>query len=417
MGAVRQIAVDKINEERSLGISPREALDTETIERYMLVFDNLPPLVLIKVEGEDGLLVADGLHRLRAAKRNKLEALSAEVRKGTVDECIEAAILANLQHGRVWTRREKRNCIDAWLKIHTDRADRWIGEDLTVSTVTVQERRRELEAGVQIERLTKLQGRDGKWYPREQETLGLACGEVYHLDVIEGLRKLKPKSVGLIFADPPYNLGVDYDQTAGDRKSSEEYRDWCWQWLTECGRVLADSGSLYVMQYPEVCASWVPIIEGINLTLRRWISWVYPSNVGQSPNNWTRAHRAILFATKGDDYTFNADADPQPFRNPNDKRIKKLIADGQKGVTPYDWWEYDLVKNVSKQKTNWPNQLPLALLERIIKTSSDQGDIVLDPFMGSGTTAEVATRNKREWLGFDIDPKSAEETAARLEEL
>jgi DNA modification methylase len=157
------------------------------------------------------------------------------------------------------------------------------------------------------------------------------------------------------------------------------------------------------------------MLEKLNLTLRRWLTWTYPSNVGQSPRNWTRASRAILFATKGDDYTFNPYADPQPFRNPDDQRIQALIAEGREGVTPYDWWEFNLVKNVSAEKTGWENQLPLALVERIVKTSSNEGDIVLDPFMGSGTTAEAATRNKRRWLGFDRNPDSSVVTAARLE--
>jgi DNA modification methylase len=409
------VALSDIDDARSLELSPREALDNETVERYMVTLDELPPIDVWEVDGEADLLVSDGLHRLRAAKRNKADSLSAVMHEGTMTEFLESAILANLLHGRAWTRAEKRNCIDAWLRIHPERTDRWIAEDLRVSHNTVEDRRDSLESVGQIDQLEVLVGKDGKRYTRDLDKVGLPLGEVHHLDAVEGLRQLQAGSVQLVFTDPPYNIGVEYGDVREDSMTREDYRDFCWRWLSECERALCDGGSLYVMQYPEVCAEWVPMLEKLNLTLRRWLTWTYPSNVGQSPRNWTRASRAILFATKGDDYTFNPYADPQPFRNPDDQRIQALIAEGREGVTPYDWWEFNLVKNVSAEKTGWENQLPLALVERIVKTSSNENDIVLDPFMGSGTTAEAATRNKRRWLGFDRNPESSVVTAARLE--
>ncbi len=242
----------------------------------------------------------------------------------------------------------------------------------------------------------------------------LVPGQVYTTDVLEGLRALPSESVHLVFTDPPYNLGVDYGTEDPDKQKHEDYMAWCDTWMQECARVLADGGSLYVMHYPEVCAQWMLVMDELGLTLRRWITWVYPCNVGQSDRNWTRAQRTILFATKGDNFTFHTLGDPQPFRNPEDKRIQKLIERGQEGVTPYDWWEYDLVKNVSADKTTWPNQLPVELVERVVNTSSNEGDLVLDPFMGSGTTAVAAAKNNRQWIGFDENPRSAEITGGRI---
>jgi len=240
------------------------------------------------------------------------------------------------------------------------------------------------------------------------------CGEVACCDALVGLRRLEDGQVHLIFADPPYNLGVAYGEHCDDARPPEDYFAWCAEWLGECYRVLADGGSAYFMHYPEVCSRWLPFLEEFGFTLRRWLTWVYPCNVGQSPRNWTRAQRAVLFCTKGEGYTFNGMADPQPFRNPDDGRIEQLGAGGQSGVVPYDWWEYDLVKNVSAEKTEWPNQLPTALLSRVVKTSSLEGDTVLDPFMGSGTTAEAAQAAGRRWIGFDSNPRSAIVTAQRL---
>ena len=414
---VREVAVDSIDHERSMELSPRETLDGHTVEGYTHTFDQLPPIEVWLVDGEDDYLVGDGLHRLQAAKRLKRDTIRAQVRHGSVAGLVEAAILANLRHGRPWTRPEKRNCIDLWLKLHPERSNRWIAEDLAVSQNTVASRREELESTVQIEQLDRLVGRDGKWRPRQHNALGLPWGQVHHLDVVDGLRQLRAGSIHLIFADPPYNKGVEYGHVREDKREPEDYQRWCWQWLSECERVLVDGGSMYLLQYPEVCVGWVRHLEHLGLTLRRWISWVYGTNIGRSPDNWTRAHRAILFVTKGDYHTFNADADLRPFRNPEDGRIRRLIAEGRRGARPYDWWEFDLVRNATAEKKSWPNQIPLGLVERIVKVSSNPGDIVLDPFIGSGTTAVAAERHRRRWIGFDTSPESAQATEARLADL
>jgi len=232
------------------------------------------------------------------------------------------------------------------------------------------------------------------------------------MDAVVGMNRLAPESVDLIFADPPYNIGVTYGNGSSDRL--RHYLDASRERIQAMHRILRAGGSLYMMNYPEACAYWMPILNGLGFTYRHWITWVYPSNVGQSPTDWTRAQRTILFYTKGDGHTFNALADPQPYRNPSDKRIQALIASGKNGTTPYDWWEYNLVKNVSQEKTEWANQIPVALVERIVKVSSSPGDIVCDPFIGSGTTAVAAARNGRQWYGFDADPNSKTETERRL---
>jgi site-specific DNA-methyltransferase (adenine-specific) len=227
------------------------------------------------------------------------------------------------------------------------------------------------------------------------------------MDAIEGLKQLDDGSVDLVFADPPYNIGIQYGGGLyKDNLSAEEYMDLSKDWWTECYRVLNATGSFYVMQYPYVISKWLSTLEDIGFIYRKTIAWVFSSNIGNSKRNFTTAHRDILFMTKSKEYTFNALADPQPYKNPNDKRIKKLIENGKTGTNCYDWWDIQLVKNISKEKTEWENQIPLSLVERVIKMSSCSGDLVLDPFMGSGTTAEAACKNGRNYIGFDINPKS-----------
>jgi DNA modification methylase len=234
------------------------------------------------------------------------------------------------------------------------------------------------------------------------------------MDCVDGMGKLPHESVDLVFADPPYNLGVSYGNGHFSTDRHAAYIEWSHRWFEAVYRILKPGGSFYVMQYPEVCALWLPRLTAI-FTFQRWITWHYPTNIGQAPNNWTRSHRAILFCTKGiEPNYFDGIADAQPYRNPTDKRIKELIANGAPGVTPYDTWAYNLVKNVSEDKTSWPNQIPVQLIERIIKVSCPKEGVACDPFMGSGSTAVAAAKNNRTWIGFDTLDTSKEETERRI---
>ena len=94
----------------------------------------------------------------------------------------------------------------------------------------------------------------------------------------------------------------------------------------------------------------------------------------------------------------------QPYKNPNDKRVKKLIENGSQGTRLYDWFsDIQIVKNVSKEKTGHPCPVPVALMERIILLTTNEGDTVMDPFMGSGTTAIACMNTNRNYIGFEID--------------
>lgn len=243
----------------------------------------------------------------------------------------------------------------------------------------------------------------------------LNLGLVHILDCIKAANRLPHESIDLVFADPPYNLGVNYGN--GNLDKYEAYIGWCGEWFEAAYRILKPGGAFYAMQYPEICAYWLPKLRVLQFNFQRWIVWRYPTNIGQSPTNWTRSHRTILFCTKGDKPSyFDGLADPQAYRNTNDKRIQENMKT-RAGVVPYDVWEYNLVKNVSTDKTSWPNQIPVALVERIIKVSCPPTGIVCDLFMGSGTTAVAAIKSGRQWIGFDTMPESKTETEKRLGQL
>lgn len=448
-----KIKLTKIKRDHELSPRVETRTSADTAEAYVACYDQLPPITIFKIEGEDLYLLTDGWHRYRAAEILKLDTVEADVKYGTREQAFEHALLSNLQHGLQLTRKEKRYVIEEFLKLHPQRSNSWIAKDLGASTTTVSKVREELEASSNLEECTVLYGQDGREYPRtiaqpksgddtgadqaseddEAEadqaveddnatetfvplpTLGIyELNKVHQVDCVEGLSELPEASIDLIFADPPYNIGIDYGSGSSDSLPTDKYFAWCMKWFMGVYRVLKPGGSFYVMHYPEVAARWMQQLAPV-FTFRHWISWCYPSNVGHSKSNWTTAHRAILYLVKGSSAAyFEGEADPQPYRNPGDSRTDHT---GKRGVTPYNWWEYNLVKNTSEDKVDWPNQLPVDLVKRIVVTSCPLDGIVCDPFMGSGTTAVAAALAERAWVGFDLEEKSLPTTEKRIKKI
>jgi len=162
-----KIAIDRIKQLGELKF--RKKLREDDIERYRLGYErgaDMPSVEVFDVNGM-GYLLVDGFHRVEAAKRAGLKIINANITPAdNLDKAKEAAILANRDRGIPWSREEKRDIIAEYLKLHPERADRWIAEDLRVDTKTVHKTRERLESGGEIPHLDKLKGRDGKWYPR-----------------------------------------------------------------------------------------------------------------------------------------------------------------------------------------------------------------------------------------------------------
>ena len=257
----------------------------------------------------------------------------------------------------------------------------------------------------------------------------MEANKIHNQDCLEGMKKLPDESVDLIITDPPFNIGKQYNSPYKDKMSKEEYIGWCKKWLTECFRILKKNGSLYLFNYPENNAYLMPFLDQ-NLFFKRWMTWHYPTNTGHSKYNFTRTQHSILFYTKSEkesDCIFNKEEIAEPYKNPTDKRILKLIASGKKGKTPYDVFKFEyngedviemnIVKNVSKDKTEHVCQLPVKLIDIFVKASSNKGEIVFDPFMGSGTVAYSAKKNGRKYLGFEISPLYSQIIEERLKKV
>lgn len=232
-------------------------------------------------------------------------------------------------------------------------------------------------------------------------------------DCIKVLKKTNSNSIDLIITDPPFNIGKNYGKYK-DRLKKEEYFEWCKEWLSECIRILKRGGALYLFNYPENNAYLMPFLDE-KLTFKRWMTWHYPTNTGMSPTNFTRSQHSILFYVKGEKpKTFNKDDIAEPYRNPNDKRIKERIRKGSKGKTPYDVFQFNIVKNVSKDKTSHPCQLPKELVKIFIKASSKEEDTILDPFGGSFTTSVCAEELNRDSISIELNPVFCEIGRERL---
>jgi len=240
---------------------------------------------------------------------------------------------------------------------------------------------------------------------------------IVNQNCLDVLLKIPNESVQTVFADPPFNLGKKYNSTK-DNLTDTEYMAWTEQWIRECVRILKPSGSIFVHNIPKWLVKCTPLLEDI-AHFKHWISWDAPTApMGKSLQP---AHYGILFYTKS--ATGNTFSEIRyPHKRCRKKKCNHLLKDygGKKeSIHPFGplvsdvWTDIHRIKH-NKFRDNHPCQLPIHLLERIVLMSTNEGDRVFDPFMGTGTTALAAKRLGRKYLGAEID---AEYHASALSKL
>jgi len=237
--------------------------------------------------------------------------------------------------------------------------------------------------------------------------------KVFNLDVLELLKKLPDNSIDMVYGDPDYNVGINY---AGKnfKKKWDEYINWYIEVTRECMRVLKPTGNLFMINYPRQNAYLrVKYLDDAAYAVNDYV-WVYNTNIGHSPRKFTTAHRSILHATKSKHNNFYKNNVAVPYQNPTDKRIIQRIKDGNLGRMPYSWFYFDLVKNVSKDKTIHSCQIPLGLVEMLIKSCTMENDYVLILFGGSGSEIVLCNELKRNFISSEIHPKYYEMIQSRL---
>jgi len=226
--------------------------------------------------------------------------------------------------------------------------------------------------------------------------------KVFLKDVLDLLKELPDKSVDMVFGDPDYNVGVKYGNTSYT-KSFDEYIDWYINLAKESLRVLKDTGNMFLINYPKQNAYLrVKYLDEACYEVADYV-WLYNTNVGHTPKRFTTAHRSILHCRKTKYSNFYKDNVAFPYQNPTDKRIRRNIANGSKGRMPYDWLYFDLVKNVSREKTIHACQIPQQLSEVLIKSCTMPNDIVLVLFGGSGSEIEMCEVLNRQYISAEID--------------
>ncbi|HEY0429211.1 MAG TPA: site-specific DNA-methyltransferase [Pyrinomonadaceae bacterium] len=227
--------------------------------------------------------------------------------------------------------------------------------------------------------------------------------QVFNEDVLQVLKRMPSESVEMIYGDPDYNVGLKY---AGKNYTTKwnDYIDWYIELTQESLRVLKPEGNLFFINYPKQNAYLrVKFLDEAAYDLQDYV-WIYNTNVGHSPRRFTTAHRSILHATKSKENNFYKEQVAQPYLNPTDKRIQERIRNGHTGRMPYSWFYYDLVKNVSKDKTFHSCQIPLPLVELFIKSCTKEEDLVFILFGGSGSEIVLTQNLKRNFISCEIHP-------------
>jgi site-specific DNA-methyltransferase (adenine-specific) len=227
-------------------------------------------------------------------------------------------------------------------------------------------------------------------------------------DCIEALSTLVPdRSVDLIFADPPYNLGKVFNGKREKWESPEAYLEWCYQWIDLCIQKLKPKGSMYLMNSTQNMP-YIDVHLRAKMTILSRIVWHYDSSGVQASRYYGSLYEPILFAVMDpDNYAFNADSVAVEART---GAVRRLIDYRKPNPTRYNSkkvpgnvWSIPRVRYRMTEYENHPTQKPEALLQRVIAASSNEGDLVLDPFAGTFTTCVVAQALGRRSVGIEIE--------------
>lgn len=236
---------------------------------------------------------------------------------------------------------------------------------------------------------------------------------VYNGDIFELMKMLPDESVDVIFSDPDYNVGIKYDGISYT-KNFDEYIEWYIELAKESIRVLKEDGNMFFINYPRQNAYlWVRYLDRACYDVQEYV-WVYNTMIGMSDKRFTTAHRSILHCRKSKDNKFYKEHVALPYKNPWDKRIQQRILGGSPGRMPYSWLYYDIVRNTSREKVaEHPCQIPQDLSKTLILAASQEGDLVLVHFGGSGAEVELCVKYNRNFLTAEIVPKYCDIIAER----
>ena len=251
-------------------------------------------------------------------------------------------------------------------------------------------------------------------------------GLLFQGDSLEWMAQLPTGSIDMIFADPPYNIKkADWDKF----ESQEQYIAWSMRWIREASRILKPEGTLFVCGFTEILADLKhPAMQYFKGC--KWLIWHY-KNKANLGSDWGRSHESVLLLRKTENYTMNIDMVRIPYgehtlkypshpqaessQYGNGKSRKENWVPNPLGAKPKDVIEIPTTCNGMGEKTKHPTQKPEELVRKFVLAASNPGELVLDPFSGSGTTIVVAEQLGRKWLGCDINPEYNEWAINRID--
>ena len=249
-------------------------------------------------------------------------------------------------------------------------------------------------------------------------------GRVATADCVEWLASISTSSVDMVFADPPYNIG----KAAWDSFASHDgYVEWCLLWIKQCARVLKPTGSLFVCGYTEIVAEIVNRAS-MDFSSVKWLIWFY-KNKANLGRDWGRSHESVVhlrhlgFRLDMDaaripygQHTLKYPSHPQALSSDFSRHSAKHVwTPHPLGAKAKDVLEIPTISNGMAEKTPHPTQKPEELLRRLMAAASSAGDLVIDPFSGSGTTVVVAEQLERRWAGCDLNEQYNRWAAHRLD--
>ncbi len=255
-----------------------------------------------------------------------------------------------------------------------------------------------------------------------KSSLDYVLDKTIHQDTLKTLDYLPDECVDLMVIDPPYNLTKVFGKSVFKERDFAEYKDWLDKWLKKLPRILKPTGSIYI------CSDWktsisIPEVAGKYFILQNRISWEREKGRG-AQNNWKNCLEDIWFFTKSADYTFNLDAvkvlrpvvapyrddtgAPKDWQDQGDSKVRLTYPSNI-------WTDISIPFWSMPENTSHPTQKPEKLVAKLILASSNEGDVVFDPFLGSGTTSVVAKKLGRHYIGIEREKEYVALAERRLE--
>src|SRR3954464_14702753 len=257
-------------------------------------------------------------------------------------------------------------------------------------------------------------------------------GKIHHGDCIAGMNNLPAESIDLVFADPPFNIGYDYD-VYHDAKEYDHYLTWSREWIGAVHRALKPDGTFWLAIGDEYAAELKIESQKLGFHIRSWVIWYYTFGVN-CKTKFSRSHAHLYHFVKNPKrFTFRADelenripsarllvygdsrGNPNG-RLPDDTWILRPQDLSDRFTSEEDTWYFPRVAGTFKERAGFHGcQMPEQLLGRIVRCCSNPGDLVLDPFSGSGTTLVAAKKLGRRWLGFELSEEYVLKATSRID--